>query len=76
MRRLTVDRFDGIYVICEDEERRMFAIPTAEMPSGVAEGDKLEIDDDGIMSVNKEATEASRAAVREKEANLFSGKKR
>ncbi len=71
MRKLTVDRFDGIYAICEDEERKMFAIPTAELPKGVREGDKLEINNEGIISVNAEATAADRAAVRAKEDSLF-----
>lgn len=71
MRKLTVDRFDGIYAICEDEERKMFAIPTAELPANVREGDKLEIDNDGVITVNAEATAADRAAVRAKEDSIF-----
>ncbi len=71
MRKLTVDRFDGIYAICEDEERKMFAIPTAELPANVREGDKLEIDNEGVISVNGEATAADRAAVRSKEDSIF-----
>lgn len=71
MRKLTVDRFDGIYAICEDEERKMFAIPTAELPANVREGDKLEIDGEGVITVNSEATAADRAAVRAKENSIF-----
>lgn len=71
MRKLTVDRFDGIYAICEDEERRMFAIPTAELPADVREGDKLEIDNGGVITVNAEATAADRSAVRAKEDSIF-----
>lgn len=71
MRNLTVDRVDGIYAICEDNERKMFAIPTSELPDNVREGDKLEIDDEGIITINAEATAADRASVRAKENNLF-----
>lgn len=71
MKKLTVDRFDGVYVICEDKERRMFAIPAAEMPKGVKEGDKLEIDDEGNISVNASATEKARADVRAMEKSVF-----
>lgn len=71
MKKLTVDRFDGIYAICEDNERKMFAIPTAELPANVREGDKLEINDEGIITVNAEATAADRKAVRAKESSLF-----
>lgn len=71
MRKLTVDRIDGIYAICEDKDRRMFAIPTSELPANVREGDKLEIDDEGIVTINAEATTADRVAVRAKEKSLF-----
>ncbi|MGN0474968.1 MAG: DUF3006 domain-containing protein [Acutalibacteraceae bacterium] len=71
MRKLTVDRFDGIYATCEDDERKMFAIPTAELPANVREGDKLEIDNDGVITVNAEATAADRADVRAKEDSIF-----
>lgn len=71
MRHLTVDRIDGIYAICEDKDRKMFAIPTAELPANVRSGDKLDIDDEGVISVNAEATAAVRADVRAKENQLF-----
>ena len=71
MRHLTVDRTDGIYVICEDKDRKMFAIPKSELPSGVHEGDKIDIDDEGVVSVNGKATAESRANVRRKEDELF-----
>ena len=71
MRHLTVDRIDGIYAICEDNERKMFAIPIAELPSSVREGDKLDIDDEGAVYINGEATDRARKSVRKKENSLF-----
>lgn len=71
MKKLTVDRFDGIYAICEDKERKMYAIPTAELPANVREGDKLEINDEGIITINAEATASDRKAVKAKEDSLF-----
>lgn len=71
MRHLTVDRIDGIYVICEDKDRKMFAIPKGELPANLREGDKLDIDDEGIITINGKAAEAARANVRRKEDDLF-----
>ena len=71
MRHLTVDRIDGIYAICEDRERKMFAIPKAELPSDIREGDKLDIDSEGVITVNGKEAQASRANVRRKEDELF-----
>ncbi len=73
MRHLTVDRIDGIYAICEDKDRKMFAIPKAELPANLREGDKLDIDNEGIITVNGKAAAASRANVRRKEDELFEG---
>lgn len=71
MRNLTVDRIDGIYAICEDKDRKMFALPITELPANVREGDKLEIDDEGIITINADATAEDRDAVRAKENYLF-----
>ena len=71
MRHLTVDRLDGIYAICEDKDRRMFAIPKGELPASLREGDKLDIDDEGVITVNGKAAEAARAGNRRKEDELF-----
>ena len=49
MRHLTVDRIDGVYAICEDKERKLFAIPKSELPADLREGDKLDIDSEGVV---------------------------
>ena len=71
MRHLTVDRIDGIYAICEDKDRKMFAIPTADLPANVREGDKLDIDDEGTVYINDAATAAARKTNRAKDESLF-----
>lgn len=37
--RLTVDRFEGIYAVCETEAGEMVNIPRAELSGKVKEGD-------------------------------------
>ena len=39
MKKLAIDRFEGTYAICEDQEKRMFAIALNELPEGAKEGD-------------------------------------
>ena len=34
MRKLIIDRFEGTYAICEDQEKKMFAISLNELPQG------------------------------------------
>ncbi len=54
MRTLTIDRIDGKYVFCEDEEKKYYAIEIDEAPAGVKPGNILEIDDDGNISVKNQ----------------------
>ena len=43
MRKLIIDRFEGTYAICEDQEKKMFAISLNELPQGAKPGDVLQI---------------------------------
>lgn len=74
MRVLYVDRFEGIYCICEDENRKVFALPIDELPAQIKEGDIIKIDDEGSITVDKQATDKRRAMIRSIEDKLF-GKK-
>ena len=61
MKQITIDRFDGIYAICEDKDKAFFAIETSELPQGAKAGDVLKITDDGALSIDVEETERRRA---------------
>ncbi len=51
MRTLKVERIDGKYVFCKDEEKKYYAIEIAEAPAGIKPGNILLIDDEGNLSV-------------------------
>lgn len=72
MRELIVDRFEGVYCICEDMERNIFALPISDLPDEVAVGDVLKVDDgNGTVTIDKGATERRREEIRKKENRLF-----
>ena len=52
MRKLKGDRTEGNFFICEDKEKKMFAIEKNEMPKEAKCGDMIVISDDGIISVS------------------------
>ena len=56
MKLLSVDRLEGTYVICEDKEKKFFAIEISEAPKGVKEGDVLRISDEGEITIDVEET--------------------
>lgn len=72
MKQIIVDRFEGMYAICEDAEKKFFAIETGELPQGVKEGTVLTISDDGELSVDQAETDARRKKLHEKQGRLFS----
>lgn len=71
MQYLTVDRFEGTYVICEDREKKLFAIEKNEAPTNLKEGDVLQIRDDGTLIFDQEETERRRGNMRKKQSAAF-----
>lgn len=71
MRKLIIDRFEGNYAICEDQEKRMFAISLNELPQGAKSGDVLQISDGGELSVDQEETQRRRKKMASLQNKLF-----
>lgn len=46
---VVIDRFEGIYAICEKPDRVMINIELRKLPSNVKEGDILVVDGDNIV---------------------------
>lgn len=72
MKKMIIDRFDGVYAICEDKkEKAFFAIEQTELPAGARTGDVLVITDDGVLQIDKEETERRRTRILEKQNKLL-----
>ena len=71
MKTLVIDRFENNYALCEDEERRMFAIERQELPAEAKEGDVLRISDEGEIKVDAQETAQRRDKNRKKQDKLF-----
>lgn len=71
MKTLIIDRFEGTFAICEDKDQKMFGIEVNELPRGVKEGDVLDISDDGVITVNREKTDARRAKIKKMQDKLW-----
>lgn len=71
MKLLIVDRFEGIYAICEDEEQKYFAIETKDLPEGAKEGSVLRITDEGELLLDNEAAFARRERIADKQRKAF-----
>ena len=71
MKRITIDRFDGIYAICEDRDKDFFALELSELPKGAKSGDVLLITDEGTLEIDVEETERRRQRVLEKQKKVL-----
>lgn len=71
MKKMTIDRFDGIYAICEDKDKNFFAIEFAELPQGAKAGDVLAVTDEGTLEIDREETVRRQKRVQEKQAKLL-----
>ena len=71
MKKMIIDRFDGVYAICEDKDKAFFAIDQTELPSGANVGDVLMITDDGSLVIDAEETERRRNRMLEKQRKLM-----
>lgn len=71
MRILAVDRFEGVYVICEDKNRKMYAIEAQEMPVGVQKGDIIVIAEDGTITVDADRTKAAKSKIKKLEDSVW-----
>lgn len=74
MKKLSIDRFEGIYAFLQDDEGKMFAIPVEEMPAGAKEGDRIVISDEGELSVDTGETESRRKAAAAKQKKVLKKK--
>jgi len=71
LRKLIIDRFEGTYAICEDQEKKMFAISLNELPQGAKPGDVLQISGAGELSVDQEETQRRRKKMADLQSKLF-----
>jgi hypothetical protein len=53
--RLIIDRFNGIYAVCETEERKMINVEKSKLPAHAKEGDVL-IVENGIYNIDLDST--------------------
>lgn len=68
--KITIDRFEGEYAVCEDEAGKFIDIPKADIPKGAKEGDILSKADNGYR-IEKAETEAKREEIKKRMNKLF-----
>lgn len=70
MKKVIIDRFEGDFAVCEDENRRMINIEKWRLPADAKEGCVLIINEDGI-DVDYAETMARKDKIRRMMDSLF-----
>lgn len=65
MMKLTVDRFEGIFAVCELEDGKLVNIPKEALPEEASEGSRL------IIEVDTKGTDEDRERIKKKMNGLF-----
>jgi hypothetical protein len=68
--RVTIDRFEGLYAVCEKDDRTMMNIEKNKIPAEATEGDILDIEESFII-INKAETLKRKKEIEELTKNLW-----
>lgn len=71
MKKYIIDRFEGVYAVCEEEDQSFINIPKYRLPLETKEGDCLKLDEDGIYRIDKDYTKDKKDQIRDKMNQLF-----
>lgn len=69
--RLVIDRFEGKYAVCEDEEQVLYAVAREELPQGAEEGSALTLSLEGALLLDPEETQRRRDRIAAKQRQIF-----
>lgn len=61
--KVTIDRFEGDFAVCEKEDRTIMDIPVKDIPEGAVEGDVLVIEE-GSITIDREETEKRKERIK------------
>ena len=65
-----IDRFEGVYAVCETENKEYINIPKSELPQGIKEGDVLNCINDK-WNIDTITTKERKEKIKNKLNSLF-----
>ena len=73
MKKLIIDRFEGVYAICEQEDKTFINVPKYKLPPECKEGQCLLTDQGGMYQIDFEETRKREQRIADKLNRLFEG---
>lgn len=71
MKFLSIDRLDGAYAICQDDEEKMYEIKIGKLPPNIKPGDVLILSSDGLLNLDINETAKRKKRIKELQDKLF-----
>ncbi len=71
MMMLSIDRFDGVYAICEGDDEKLYAIEKSELPKGAKPGDVLKLSSGGSLTLDEDETKRRKERIKKLQNKLF-----
>lgn len=71
MKFLSIDRFDGDYAICQDDEENMYSIKIQELPKDAKIGDILSLLPKKMLILDRSETEIRKKRIKKLQDKLF-----
>jgi Protein of unknown function (DUF3006). len=71
MKKLIVDRFEGKFVICEQEDKTIIKLPRYKLPPGCKEGQCIVLNRDGMYQADFDETKKREKQILDKINRLF-----
>ncbi len=72
MKYFSIDRFEGNFAICVDEDEKIKKIEIKKLPKNIKEGDIVKVLKDGTFKIDKEKTKQEREDIFNLQEDLFS----
>ncbi len=64
MKKLSIDRIEGEFAICEDGNKKLYEISAKKLPIGLKEGDVIIVQENGNIIFDEEETRIRRQEVK------------
>lgn len=68
---LSIDRFDGDYAICQDDNEKLYEIKMSELPENAKPGDVLKLSPDSTLSFDVAETLNRKKRIKKLQDKLF-----
>lgn len=69
--KLSIDRFEELYAICEDDNQKLYEIEISMLPKNAKPGDIIDVSDNGRFFIDFQETSKRKEKIKKLQDKLF-----